>query len=142
MEMRCLKLVGGLEEGDNSKAQPTSQEDVSGLSYRTADRCSVLLKQPSTPHGMKRALARLREVQSGIPPSREFDNDVFIVHIPRKSGLSVDSSGLPFLMGKSCDMKSEAPPRLVELWLNSWRPGRIMQVLTSCQISTFEDAGF
>jgi hypothetical protein len=53
--------------------------------------------------------------------------DVLIAFIPMKSGLSVDSSGLPFLMGKSCDMKSEAPPRLVELWLNSGRPGRTMQ---------------
>lgn len=64
---------------------------------------------------------------SGIPPSREFDDDMLIIFISRKSGLSVDSSGLPFLMGKSCDMGSEAPPRLVELWLNSGRPGRIMQ---------------
>lgn len=63
MEMRCLKLVGGLEGEIIPKLGPASEEDVSGLSYWTADRCFVLLKQPSTPHGMQRALARLCDVQ-------------------------------------------------------------------------------
>jgi hypothetical protein len=49
----------------------------------------------------------------------------------RKSHLYVDSSHVPFLMGKSCGMKSEAPPRLVELWLNSGRPGKTMQELST-----------